>query len=87
MVVENLRQFEYKTYCYPQNIEDVKIGEYFLTAIFDTKQISSDDAWFNFLMILMAILILFFIAFFIDRDANKLVINPMREMMEQIRSI
>ena len=33
-------------------------------------------------MILVAVVILFFIAFFIDRDANKLIINPMLEMMD-----
>ena len=35
-------------------------------------------------MLLYISLILFAIAFFIDRDANKLIVLPMKEMMDKI---
>lgn len=38
-------------------------------------------------MILTAILILFFIAFFIDRDSNKLIVEPFNDMMNKIEQI
>ena len=72
---------------YPVKAEDIKEGEIFVTAIVSRRKLIEYCAWLYLLMILTAIFILFFIAFFIDRDSNKLIVEPFNDMMNKIELI
>ena len=72
---------------YPVKSEDIKDGELFVTAIISRRNLISHCAWLYLLMILTAIFILFATAFFIDRDSNKLIVEPFHDMMEKIEQI
>lgn len=69
---------------YPVKSEDIGDGELFITAIINRRELINNCAWLYLLMIITAIFILFAIAFFIDRDSNKLIVEPFHDMMDKI---
>lgn len=83
-IILNKRTLELINLAYPVNVEDIKEEELFVTAIIDRKEVIEKCAWLYLLMILTAIFILFFISFFIDRDSNKLIVEPFHDMMKKI---
>lgn len=86
-IIEGRRTLELLNIVYPSKMSEIQNGELFLTAIISRKNIIKSCAWLYFLMIITSILILFSIAFFIDRDSNKLIVEPFNDMMNKIEQI
>ena len=74
-------------YLEPKDIDELSTNTYFVISVIDIKTIARKNAGWFFLMIFISVVFLFLSTFFIDRDTNKLIIDPMQEMMKKIKGI
>jgi class 3 adenylate cyclase len=86
-IIEKYRTYEFRVYNYPEKVNELKNGDYFVTAYFDIVDVVGLNFILNILRTIFALLLCLWITFFIFRDTNKLIINPMKQMMQKIKRI
>lgn len=85
-ISEIYRSYEIRVFQYPENIDSLNHNDYFITAYFNLEFIPL-NFMLNIFRTIFSMFILLWITFFIFRDMNKLIINPMKEMMQKIKRI
>ncbi len=86
-IYQKYRYYELKVYNSPLDVNLVAAGNYFITAIFDRSGDANLNAWLNILRTLFILIVLFISALLIGRDSRKLILGPMKKMMQKIQKI
>lgn len=86
-IIKKYRSYEFRVFQYPINVDDLSNDAYFVSAYFDITEIVNNNFMLNIFRTIFSMFILLWITFFIFRDMNKLIINPMKEMMQKIKRI
>ncbi len=86
-IFDDYRKYELKVYNSPENASTLEENDYFFSAYFEIVTIVDRNVVLNIIRSFFVLLIISMVSFFIFRDTNKLIINPMKEMMEKIKKI
>lgn len=86
-IIDSQRSYELLVLNEPLDVVSLPIDSYYVTAIFDKKKVADFNAWLNILRTLFCLLTFFLMALFFTRDANKLILQPMEQMMRTIKRI
>lgn len=84
---KNIRPYEMMTFNQPSNMLRTKPNAYFLSVVFDDRHESNINAGLSILRTFLILLVLFFFTLLSNRDAKKLILNPLQDMMTKIQRI
>lgn len=86
-IIESRRFYELLVINDPDDVDSLAAGIIYVTAVFDKKKVADFNAWLNLLRTIFCLVTFFIMALFFSRDANRLILEPMEEMMKTIKRI
>lgn len=83
-IFQTWRPYELFVFNEPRNMTSIPVDSFFITAVFDDQKDQDLNAGLSLLRTFFVIVVLYIFMILFNRDANKLILNPLSEMMEKI---
>ena len=84
---KTIRPYELMTFNEPVDMRGKALDSYFIAAIFDDRKDANLNAGLSILRTFFVMVVLLIFTLLSNRDAKKLILGPLQEMMEKIQRI